>query len=229
MSVLTAIARNQSQFYPLMPFDPNKDKLVALDLTANNQSLTEEIFTDTDLFCSYINALRESQDARYLIGGYNEHRKMYARSKIFMEASDGREEPRCIHLGIDIWGAAGTTVFAPLGGMVHSFAFNDRFGDYGATIIISHQLDGLTFYTLYGHLSLADLSSLSEGQYVSAGSVLAHLGNPQENGHWPPHLHFQMILEIGMHKGDYPGVCRISEREKYLQNSPDPSLLITFK
>ena len=34
-----------------------------------------------------------------------------------------------------------------MGGMVHSFAFNDRHGDYGATLILSHQLDSVSFYT----------------------------------------------------------------------------------
>jgi hypothetical protein len=29
-------------------------------------------------------------------------------------------------------------------------------------------------------------------------------------------------------KGDYPGVCKFSEREKWLQNSPDPDLILQF-
>ena len=72
-------------------------------------------------------------------------------------------------------------------------------------------------------------SLLSEGQYISAGSPLAHFGIQLENGHWPPHLHFQVIIDIGVSIGDYPGVCRVSEREKYLANSPDPSMLLNFK
>jgi murein DD-endopeptidase MepM/ murein hydrolase activator NlpD len=227
--VLNAITRSKAQIYPLMPYNQGRDKLARLDLTINNKSLTEQIFSDTTLFTNYIDSFRQSQQALYLIGGYNEHRTVYSRNKLFTGTSLENAEPRCIHLGIDIWGEAGTPVFAPLGGMVHSFAFNDQLGDYGATIILCHQLEGARFYTLYGHLSLADLDMLSESQYISGGSLLAHLGNPNENGHWPPHLHFQLIVDIGLNKGDYPGVCRISEREKYLENSPDPSGLINFK
>lgn len=135
-------------------------------------------------------------------------------------------EPRRLHLGIDIWGAAGTPIFAPLGGMIHSFAFNDHFGDYGATLILLHQLDGFPFYTLYGHVCLKDIENISTGQYVTRGQKIAHFGLPHENGHWPPHLHFQLILDMGLYDGDYPGVCRYSEREYYLNNCPDPDVVL---
>ena len=29
-----------------------------------------------------------------------------------------------------------------------------------------------------------------------------------------------------MYKGDYPGVCSISERKKYLANCPDPDAIL---
>ncbi|MGB8192669.1 MAG: peptidoglycan DD-metalloendopeptidase family protein [Chitinophagaceae bacterium] len=133
---------------------------------------------------------------------------------------------RRLHLGTDIWGPVSTPVFAPLGGMIHSFAFNDNYGDYGATLILTHQLDGFPFYTLYGHLSLRDIEHLSAGHYVNRGQKIAHFGEPHENGHWPPHLHFQVILDMELYEGDYPGVCRYSEREKYLANCPDPDVVL---
>jgi murein DD-endopeptidase MepM/ murein hydrolase activator NlpD len=76
---------------------------------------------------------------------------------------------RSLHLGVDIWGPAGTKVYAPLGGMVHSFAFNNNFGDYGATIILQHNLETTAFYTLYGHLSLADLTNMRVGKFIDKG------------------------------------------------------------
>jgi peptidoglycan LD-endopeptidase LytH len=112
---------------------------------------------------------------------------------------------------------------------VHSFAFNDHFGDYGATIILSHSLDGVAFYTLYGHLALADLEHLREGAYIVGGTTLGHFGEPHENGHWPPHLHFQVVEHIGLYRGDYPGVCRYSEKDQYLANCPDPDLLLGMR
>jgi murein DD-endopeptidase MepM/ murein hydrolase activator NlpD len=141
-----------------------------------------------------------SASATYGIGGYDEHRTVYSRSKVF----DTIEEPRRLHLGVDIWGNAGTPVYAPIDGTVHSFAFNDQYGDYGATIILSHATKERSFHTLYGHLSLSDLNGLSEGQIIRAGQEIAHFGQPQENGHWPPHLHFQMIIDMQGMNGDFP-------------------------
>jgi hypothetical protein len=31
---------------------------------------------------------------------------------------------------------------------------------------------------------------------------------------------------MGIKEGDYPGVCKYSEREKYLENCPDPDLIL---
>jgi murein DD-endopeptidase MepM/ murein hydrolase activator NlpD len=217
------LRKYQNAFHPVVSFDEKADKLLQLDFTSANKTLTEEIFSDTNKFSAYVNDKLNHAHARYGIGGYNEHRILYNRSKHFGN-DDG--EPRRLHLGIDIWAQAGTPVFAPLGGMVHSFAFNNNSGDYGATIILLHQLDGVAFYTLYGHVSLKDISIITEGSYVSIGQEIAHFGLPHENGQWPPHLHFQVIEDMEFKKGDYFGVCKYSEREKYLRNCPNPDIIL---
>lgn len=217
----------QNQFLPIVPFDVSNDKLLLLDFTAKNNTLTTEILDDTSKFTAYINMQLIDAGVRYGYGGYNEHRTVYSRSPYFSDPNGG--EPRRLHLGVDIWGPAGTPVMAPIGGMVHSFAFNNNPSDYGATIILSHQLDGRQFYTLYGHLSLADLHACKEGDYVVSGATFAHFGEEHENGNWPPHLHFQVIEDIGLGEGDYPGVCRYSERESYLSNCPDPDYIAQLR
>jgi len=194
--IIHVLKKNQFSFYPVVPFQPGKDKLVQMDFTSTNSTLTTEIFDDTERFSEYIDDVLEDAGATYGIGGYGELRTVYSRSKLF-DAGNDLEEPRRLHLGTDIWGKEGTPVFAPFGGMIHSFAFNDHYGDYGATLIVSHQLDGFSFYTLYGHLSLADIEKATEGQYINRGQQIATFGKPAENGHWPPHLHFQVILDMG--------------------------------
>jgi len=212
-------------FNRVIPFDPVKDKPVLLDFTAANEELEPGILNDITLFSQWVNNKLEHSHARYGIGGYAEHRTVYSASKVFDGNNDG-EEPRRLHLGTDIWGKPNTAVIAPLDGIVHSFAFNNRFGDYGATIILSHNLQGFTFFTLYGHLSLNSIKNIREGQRISAGEIFAEFGIPAENGQWPPHLHFQIILDIGNWQGDYPGVCKFSEKEKWLANSPDPDIIL---
>lgn len=209
-------------FHPLVDFDAAKDRLLPMNFSASNKDLTENVYNNIHSFSQYVAQLLQQHKSRYGIGGYNELRTIYAASTHF----DDADEPRRLHLGIDIWGPAGTPVYAFMGGAVHSFAFNDHQGDYGATLILLHQLDGFAFYTLYGHISKRDIENLNEGQYFNRGQVIAHLGEPVENGQWPPHLHFQVILDMELHTGDYPGVCKYSERDRYLQNCPDPDLIL---
>ncbi len=217
--------RNQAVFSPVVRFDPQKERLAQMDFTAGNADLTGDILEDVEGFSSWVGKKIADAGADLGIGGYNELRSVYSRSRIF-DGSTATHEPRRLHLGVDIWGPAGTPVFAPLGGMIHSFAFNNNYGDYGATLVLLHQLDGIPFYTLYGHISLKDIEALREGQYMIRAQEIGHFGKPFENGHWPPHLHFQIIFDLSVYKGDYPGVCRYSERDKYLSNCPDPDLIL---
>ena len=221
-----------TDFHKVVPFNAAKDKLVPLDFTENNTDLTDAILSDTKKFSGYIRDKLLAANAKYGIGGYAEHRTIYRRSELFdkTEKTEGlqnqEEEPRRFHLGIDIWGKIFTPVMAPMDGMVHSFAFNNRFGDYGATIILSHFLGDCRFHTLYGHLSLASIKNLREGGTINKGDVIGEFGTPQDNGNWPAHLHFQIIKDLNGMKGDYPGVCKYSEREIYMANCPDPDLIL---
>ncbi|HEY4285562.1 MAG TPA: peptidoglycan DD-metalloendopeptidase family protein [Puia sp.] len=231
------LKRHQPDFHPVVPFDPARERLCSLDFTENNTRLLPEDIADTGRFALYINRMLDENQARYGFGGYGEHRTLYARSKHFDQPvygseaarSSGEAEPRRLHLGIDIWGPAGTKVMSPLNGIVHSFAFNNNDSDYGTTIILSHNLEGLSFYTLYGHLSLNSIKNLSEGRNVKKGEVIAEFGMRFENGNWPSHLHFQLIENMSDWKGDYPGVCRFSEREQWLDNCPDPDLILQLQ
>lgn len=210
-------------FHPVVPWQKG-DRLLRMDFTAANTELTDRVLENTQQFSDYVNRKLAEAGARYGIGGYNEHRTVYSRSKVF-DAPEGGE-PRRLHLGTDIWGKPYTKVMAPLDGIVHSFAFNNAYGDYGATIILTHQLEGISFHTLYGHLSLNSLKNLQEGEVVRRGEVFCEFGIPFENGQWPPHLHFQIIRDMEGKQGDYPGVCAISEREHYLDNCPDADLIL---
>ncbi len=155
-------------------------------------------------------------------GGYDEDRAIYAG-----EAFTAGDEPRTVHLGVDIAAPAGTEVFAPLDGRVHSFQDNAAAFDYGPTIILEHSVaPDLTFYTLYGHLSRESLGGLSIGRPFAAGERIATLGTAEVNGNWPPHLHFQIILDIGDAGGDFPGVCCRSQREVWRRICPDPRPLL---
>ncbi len=225
------LQKNRDIFHPVVQFKPGIDKIIHIDSSEKNEAFANLDFSDTKNLSNYIDDLLNRNGAKFGIGGYDEIRPMYSRSVLFnknIKDPSFTEEPRRLHIGVDISGITGTEIFAPCDGTIHSFAFNNQFGDYGATIILRHQFNNIIFHTLYGHLSLADIQNIQEGQQIKKGQLFAHFGNEKENGHWPPHLHFQIIYKMENYKGDYPGVCKVSEREKYLANCPDPDLMLNM-
>lgn len=188
---------------------------IELDLSAANTELSASIYGETAAFCDYITTKLAGKIG---YGGYLEHRVVYESHENF---ATGAADFRNIHLGMDFWTTAGTPVFAPLHGLVHSFQVNPGSGNYGPTIILHHPLEKL--YSLYGHLATEDLRTLKVGDEVAAGQLLCHLGEPEENGGWPPHLHFQLIRDMQGMCGDYPGVCSKRDFAFYANNCPDPA------
>lgn len=156
-------------------------------------------------------------------GGYLEKRFFYRNENLFGKGNDAR----VIHLGFDLWIPSGSSIHLPFKGKIHSIANNDKSLDYGHTLIIKHSLKSIpTFYSLYGHLNMYH-RKFSIGTELDAGYKVCEIGSSEENGGWPPHLHVQLIKDLGDYVGDYPGVCSIQDLDFYRDNCPDPSLLFT--
>ena len=217
---LTDTLQACSFFAPVVPTDK---LLLKLDFTAGNADLPALDLTDTAAFSNYVFGKMLDNGQYVGVGGYDEHRVIYRRSAHF---GDYAEEGRCIHLGVDIWAEVLTPVCAPLPGIVQSVAFNDNFGDYGPTIILRHELGGFEFHSLYGHLTLTSLENIFVGKEIAAGEAFTAIGDYPENGNWPPHLHFQLITDLSGYHGDYPGVVSLAERQTYLENCPNPNLIL---
>ncbi|RYG35306.1 MAG: peptidase M23, partial [Chitinophagaceae bacterium] len=178
--------------HPVVQFEEGEGAPKYIDLSVSSTIGTPEIWENPELGAKFFDDLRKKENVPFFYGGYRELRSVYNRFKHFND----RSEPRNFHLGLDIWAPAGTPLYVPWGGMVHSFKFNEEKGDYGATIILQHQISALNFYTLYGHLSLQSLSGLEAGIFLTRGVNFASIGGPEDNGQWIPHLHFQVILDI---------------------------------
>lgn len=207
-------------------FALNSEKAMRLDLGVANAGFESVNPSDPMAFGRWVAGQVQAAGARYAVGGYDENRSMYRMSDVFGTTA---EEPRTLHLGVDLWLASATPVYTVLGGTVHSVQDNRAFGDYGPTVIVGHELDDHRFFTLYGHLARATLLRIKAGQRLETGVPLGWLGSASENGGWPAHLHFQIIRDLDGRVGDYPGVCRLSERVRWLERCPDPNLLLRLK
>lgn len=207
---------------PVMPQLQTPEKVCLLDFSPHNSELLAIDVADTVVFSQYVEKVLADKKALAGVGGYMEWREIYRRSRLF----DGEGEDRCIHLGVDIWAPGLTPVHTPLAGKVHSMKDNEGYGNYGGTIIMEHQIENTTLYTLYGHLSLASVEGVGVGQEFEKGEVIGALGIEEENGHWPPHLHFQLMFDMLGNWGDFPGVCTRSEQPKYEAICPNPNWLL---
>lgn len=220
--VVRILHLQKSAMKPVLPLDLTQTTPVFFDFSGGNRELMGIDLNDTEMFTNYVFAELRRQGTPLGVGRYGEDRVVYRHRSLF----DGEEENRSLHLGIDLFVEPGTNVSTPLPAVVHSFANNESPGDYGPTIILKHQPEDVTFFTLYGHLGMRSLTGLQPGRRFAAGDVIGRIGKAQENGGWPPHLHFQVIADMGQWRGDFPGVAAPSQLKKYLELCPDPNLIL---
>ncbi len=226
-AVVSWLRAHRADCAPILGRDLASAPLVVLDLSVGSLDIARpESVWDTAAFCAHVDAVMARANASVGVGRYDEARLIYT-TDLFRHASNWSRENRTIHLGLDLFCPAGTPVFAPLDGVVHSCANNAAPGDYGPTIILEHRAgDEAAFYTLYGHLSLASIATLTPGQTVKRGDRLAWLGDETVNGGWPPHLHVQIVTDLLGRTGEFPGVAAPSEREIWLALCPDANLVV---
>ena len=207
--------------------DPNfvKNDYFKVDLSDQNWELQTFDIKNTNEFQIYLDKKASENNSKIAYGGYLEPRLIYKHNQIFKNPN---VEERNIHLGVDLWLPAHSSIFCALEGRIHSFQNNKNPGDYGPTIIIEHNWNNLKFHTLYGHLSTQSLENLTVGQHFKQGDYLAKLGLPLENGNYAPHLHFQIILDLEQNFGDYPGVSSKENLVKYAANCPNPLYLLNL-
>ena len=220
---------NKLLFEGVLPIDNNIsiESYCGIDLSGNNKDLDLFDTTSSSQWEEYVNAHLKENGAKVAFGGYLEVRNLYDRSEYFQAVDEASK--RNIHLGIDFWCEAGTNVCAILDGKIHSFRDNTNYGDYGPTIILEHEDKGMTFYSLYGHLSFASINGIAVGDAVRKGQPFAKLGDSSVNGDYAPHLHFQIIKDLQGNYGDYPGVCSISTLSFFKENCPNPMNFIKKK
>lgn len=171
----------------------------------------------------------DAQGVPYGLGSYGEYRTVYQTDQFADAASPER---RCVHLGIDVFAAAGTPVHAPLDGRVLHLTYNADPLDYGNTLILQHEFgtgEGgpVPFFTLYGHLGGSLPGLLRVGDPVRAGQLIGHLGDWHENGGWAAHVHFQVMPDmLAQTGGNFFGVGHQSLWDVWQSVCPDPNLIL---
>jgi murein DD-endopeptidase MepM/ murein hydrolase activator NlpD len=196
-------------------------KSIVLDLSAGSLALGEPLDNiDVQHFGQLIDERLQRDGAVLAYGRWGERRALYNNDNF----GTSNEERRTIHMGVDVFCAAGTAVCTPLDGVVEIVANNEQELDYGPLLVVRHTApDRQAFFTLYGHLGPDCLVDRRPGEALRAGDRIATVGAPPGNGNWPPHLHFQLILDLLDLGRNFPGVARASEQARWLALSPNPA------
>tara|TARA_R100000935_G_scaffold27288_2_gene47481 strand:- start:56940 stop:57617 length:678 start_codon:yes stop_codon:yes gene_type:complete len=179
---------------------------------------------DLELATKRLGKFQQENPGALLANGYLEERSFYNTPR-FERTVNGITEYRNIHLGTDFWVPAQTPVHAVLDGEVVISHHNDFHKDYGPLLVVKHTNTTEIFYTLYGHLTLESLKTSPKGKKVKKGELLGNIGSEEENGHWVPHLHFQIITDLMNETENYNGVAFPSELERWEKLCPNPNLL----
>jgi len=211
----------------VLDLDLRRAPHVVIDLSVGSRFLgADPRGAETDALTPRIFEAMAQAGAAFGVGRYGETRGLYL-SPLFATSERATDERRTVHLGIDLFVATGATVRTPLAGVVHRLANNRAPQDYGPLVILRHAADdGTPFFTLYGHLTEDTLGGLRVGQAVARGQAIGRVGAPPGNGDWPPHLHFQLILDLLELDEGFPGVALPSRRRLFEALSPDPNLLL---
>lgn len=108
-----------------------------------------------------------------------------------------------LHRGIDIANSVGTPIYAAEAGTVITASYESGYGNY---VMISHNIGGQVYTTLYGHMSAIHVST---GQRVSRGQQIGLMGSTGAST--GSHLHFEV------HKGPWNGDSNAVNPLGYIQ------------
>ena len=162
------------------------------------------------------------------LGYYHEPRLVYT-AKAFRKGPWKASDRRTVHLAVDVFAPAGTTIYSPMAATVVAAEYRPDHLDYGGVIILRHETpEGDAFFTLYGHLNPEICENLKIGQVLASGEAFARLGDITQSGGWAPHTHIQLALTTKGMGNDWPGVASPDEMVFWGKIFPNPAALLNL-
>ena len=211
-------------FSSVLDFDINKVNKSIISFSSRSIFTKNYVHKPIPL-TNKINTYLKKNNSQLGIGLYKEKRNVYKGSN-YISQLDSKKR-RNIHVGIDIFSKAGTNIRAPLNGKIFALKDNSFEYDYGPTLILEHKINNNDkFYTIYGHLSKKCLKVMKVGKKIRKGEKIAEIGSFPINGNWPPHLHFQISIDMMGEKDNFPGVTEDILLDLWSKISPDPNLIL---
>jgi len=225
--VETWLAANQDRLHPVLGVG-----MTAADACVVDWSVTSPLATHPEVAPPLAEQTAETvrmmaaAGATVGIGRFGEPRLVYSAPEFALATNNGPGS-RTVHLGVDLSCPPGTPVLAMCDGVVERVDDDAAPGGYGPVVTIRHTPQGVpAFFTLSGHLSRRSVTRLAPGRVVAGGDVIGAVGEPAENGGWPPHLHFQLMTDLLDLDGPFPGVAEPGQWDAWAGLCPSPALAL---
>ncbi len=215
--ILRQIAAGRGDYAPVIQADLNRAPTV--DFTPEGQQAPQDPF-------HMVMPTHPGVDVQ--LGRYGEPRLIY-NAPAFALGPHPTSDHRTVHLGVDVFAPAGTPICTPSQAVVRTVDYRHAAGDYGGVVVLEHRTpQQQPFFTLYGHLARSVAARLKPGQTIAEGEAFAELGAEEDNGGWPPHLHFQLGLLAWGPDCDWPGVADPDDLETAEALFPNPAALLNL-
>lgn len=205
------IIENYEKLLPM--FGGFVGKPVYLSLASEPNNPFGKSFDDQEEFQAEIEKYQASHGSIWSFSNYLEYRGALEKYPQM------RETQRYYHLGIDINGPIGTTIYSPWDATVIESKYEPNPGNYGGLTILKP--DDKDIYILFGHLAKDHLPNV--GEKIEKYTAFARFGNYTENGQWHPHVHIQAITQKARENGwENKGYCSKEDLKTLDQYAPDP-------
>jgi murein DD-endopeptidase MepM/ murein hydrolase activator NlpD len=158
------------------------------------------------LFCQqWLRRLHRRYKATCSYGGWFEDRSILWNGHYMMPGFT-------YHLGVDFTVPAHSRIYSPCEGtVIQVWHDNDTLGGWGGRVII---LIKPNVYLVLAHMGTI---FVKVGKKIRKGQLIGNVGVPNNNGHWFPHLHVQVV------RGKYEGIDGYGEFSPRNQRKfPDP-------
>ncbi len=192
-----------------------------IDLSKNNENVDKICNSKTQVeFNDYMFIELKRKNKKWAVSGYLEDR-----TTLLKKYPQMVNENRVYHLGLDITVPLGSELFAPLDAKVVVSEYEEGDGNYGGMVVLEHNVGGLIFYSLYGHLNKTELPSINK--IIKKGEKFAKIGDFNENGNWFHHTHLQVLTEKGFKEGwIHKGYCSGKDLANIDEYCPNPIFLL---
>jgi len=233
--VIRWIQKNKQNFSPMFKAGLRAAKKIIFDFSPQTLLFEDmRVLSKRRVFTSIIKGEIDKEGAKAGIGKYGECRlpQTHEGFEFSKQSRQKTDDAGIIHLGLDIFAELGTSIFVPLEGTVHFVQKKkEDKRSCSSAVILRHRVDKgkIVFYTLYRNLARNSLARLSPGRIIKKREKIGKIASSEENGGWPAHVHFQVILDLLSLNCDFPGIAQYPERQVWLSLCPDPNLILQVK